>query len=287
MSRRTFAVLFFAAVLSFPLFGAYTIAPPAGPSTGGTEVTISGTFGSGTHEVYFGAEKASNVRRINAQTLLAVTPSHLPGTSAVSVFESGTFVSTNLVYTFSGSVPAAYERLLVPIFLEPVYGQFGSQFVTSFTARNTGEAALNLYGFDLACPLAGCLYRPLIDSPITLTNDFRTLEDNSNVLKNGNPGRFIYVQKNRLRDVAMNLRVYDLSRSDENYGTEIPIVRERDFVTDYAPLTLLNVPTGPKFRNTLRIYGDGPIRVTVRVEAEGIPPADYDVDLKEGADIFS
>jgi hypothetical protein len=61
----------------------------------------------------------------------------------------------------------------------------------------------------------------------------------------------------------MNLRVHDVTRSDVNFGTEIPIVREGDWVNDHIVLT--GVPTDSRFRNTLRIYGQEPFQAVVTI----------------------
>jgi hypothetical protein len=92
---------------------------------------------------------------------------------------------------------------------------------------------------------------------------------------NGAPGRFVFAPVDAVGSLPMNLRVFDVTRADENFGTEIPIVRESQFATNV--FTLVGVPADPRFRNTLRIYSDmpGEVLVTVgnlppvRVELEG------------------
>lgn len=48
-------------------------------------------------------------------------------------------------------------------------------------------------------------------------------------------------------------RVRDVSREDDNFGTEIPVVRERDMVRRGA-VSLLDVPLDPRYRVKLRVY---------------------------------
>ena len=71
------------------------------------------------------------------------------------------------------------------------------------------------------------------------------------------PGRFIYLPKGTSKDVVMNLRAYDVSRVRDNFGTQIPIVPASEFSTDDegSQIGILGVPTSPRFRSTLRIYG--------------------------------
>jgi hypothetical protein len=53
--------------------------------------------------------------------------------------------------------------------------------------------------------------------------------------------------------MAFGLRVRDVSREADSFGTSIPVVREPQLFR--GSLTLLDVPTGPGFRAKLRVYG--------------------------------
>jgi hypothetical protein len=288
MSRRTpilFVLLFFTtALFAVPL----PLTPPSGPTSGGTVVTIKGAFPEGVYTASFGVEAAdtATIVRVDAETLRVVTPPHLPGASFVTVSRNGTPMG-NTTFTYQGGPPAAFERLLLPILLDPISGQNGSLFLTSFAARLRGPGDVSLYGFEVFCPLSGCIYPSLTDAPIVL-NPTRAMvsNDDAPLIANGNPGRFIYVPKNDLTQVAMSLRVFDRSRSTSNFGTEIPIVRSEQFKRNFREIRLLNVPTGPGFRNTLRIYGVDPTSVFVRVEGQRIAPVDHEIHLSEPTNIF-
>ena len=58
--------------------------------------------------------------------------------------------------------------------------------------------------------------------------------------------------------VDFALRVRDVSRQAEGFGTEVPVVREKDLVTD-RPIALLEVPLDPRYRVKVRIYALDPI----------------------------
>jgi hypothetical protein len=150
------------------------------------------------------------------------------------------------------------ERLLLPIFTSPVRGAFGSEFHTDLRLRNNGEHEVVLFGLSTPRCVPVCLPElfPFILGP----NE--ELEPGDATL-NGSPGRFVYVAKDELSSLSMNLRVHDVSRGALNFGTEIPIVRESEFRTD--AITLLGVPTDERFRNTLRIYGESPVEVLVTI----------------------
>jgi hypothetical protein len=52
------------------------------------------------------------------------------------------------------------------------------------------------------------------------------------------------------------LRLREVSKSADGYGTELPIVHEKDFLS--PRLSLYDVPAGPRFRSKLRVYSINP-----------------------------
>jgi len=65
-------------------------------------------------------------------------------------------------------------------------------------------------------------------------------------------GQFLHVRTADASKLHVNTRVYDVSRSTETAGAEIPIVREEDFTSE--PISLLGIPVAPHYRHTLRVY---------------------------------
>jgi hypothetical protein len=88
------------------------------------------------------------------------------------------------------------------------------------------------------------------------------------------------------------LRVRDVSRQSDSWGTEVPVVRE-----DRAyrhPFDVLNVPLQPRFRQTLRIYdfedrSGGSVRVQYYNMTTGALLKDSQLALlaPQSADIFT
>lgn len=288
MPRRFVVILF--VFLSLPLF-AYTITPSSGPTAGGTEVTITGDFPEPAYGVIFGSSSALT-QRIDAHTLVAITPAHLPGTVDVEIFSLGRILTTDLKFTFVGEVPSDLERVLLPIFVNPVKGQFGSEFVTAFAVQLVRDNSAKIHGLRFRCTFF-CPPIPLDDLAVQLTPQGPRAEvgiSPNNVLggdlvTNGNPGRFIYLPKSEAANVAMNLRVFDRSRAAQNYGTEIPVVASSRFV-DGDDLTLLNVPTDSRFRNTLRVYGTSSGTIRIRVQADTGAPFESTVTLAAGTSLY-
>ncbi len=254
------ATLVLALISAFSAFAGdvpWSITPNKGPTTGGTTVTIKGPFGSWPYGAIFGGIPAPSTSRIDEDTIVAVTPPHLPGTVEVVMFEYDIGLSTPLTFTYEGPVPVeSYARVLLPVYIPPTPGAHGAEFRTdlSLTAKPGREATL--YGLVQNCVVL-CIEPP--GYPITVYAGRPSYE--LNLEPNGTPGRFFYVEQNQVRNLSAHLRAYDVSREATNYGTELPVVR---FDTESDPvITLASVPTDPRFRNTLRIYSDVPMRVHI------------------------
>lgn len=280
--RRASLLLAVAVVLSaVPLFAEsslYTITPGSGPTAGGQLVTIKaaeGNFGTWPYTVVFGNTAASSTTRVDEHTMTAITPAHLPGVVDVRIFEYDLYLGTDgLTYEFVGDPPLAQlERILLPVLTPPVPGAFGSEFRTALRLLNTGdEKTLEVFGLTQNCVVL-C---------IDPQGDPMQLEPNQaagehDVIYLGNPGRFIYISPEQSRDFAAQLRVYDTSRAAENFGTSIPVVPHSQFRT--KAFALLNVPTDPRFRNTLRLYSTAPTTVTI----EGLDAAPRVIALSGGS----
>lgn len=266
MLRRFLLLLsLFAAV---PLFAQtqYSITPASGPVAGGTEVTIKGAFGTWPYTVFFGTTAATSTTRVDGTTLRATAPAHLPGPVNITILEYDVFLATPLTFTFVGRPADGFDAVLLPVFTAPIPGAFGSEFRTDFRARLVRENYARIFGLRHPC-IVTCIQAP--DAPYELDSGYPDVTP-SNVDATGTPGTFLYTPKSEAGRVRMNLRAYDTSRSADNFGTELPIVRTTDFATGFDAITLIGVPSDARFRNTLRIYGLGETstQLTIRVETE-------------------
>ena len=254
----------------------YSVAPNTAPAEGGTTVTIKGDFGALPYEVFFGNARATSTTRVDDHTLTAVTPAHFPGPSILRIFEYDRFIDTGVMFFFTGDLQESFEAMLVPLLTPPVRGGFGSEFHTKLVMVSTDPSkSVPVYGLTEACPSPCVPPPPVGDSPLVAT------QEQSEIALNGTPGRWIYVPRDSAHLLAANLRVYDVSRTDLNYGVEIPIVRERDI--RFGKVVLVNIPTDPRFRNTLRIYGAPDSEITMTVEGQ----APRTFTLTNGGDQFS
>jgi hypothetical protein len=287
MSRRTLAILFFAFLLSFPLFGATitSVSPDSGPAAGGTQVTIRGTGFTNCvicsppvpPRVFFGGLEATSVTYYDETLVVATTPAHFPGPVAVQmIFYDLTSTTLPAAFRYVGDpATSGYERILVPLLSPPIHGANGSEFHTDLRLINRSSQRMTVFGLqdtdgENTIPAGGEL-------------------EPSDIVANGAPGRFLYIADSLSDDLWSHLRAYDTSRSAENFGTEIPIVSEAEFVSG-PEVVLGGVPTDPRFRNTLRIYSTEAMDVTVTWSGPGVPagivPIDVPVHLQAGANEF-
>lgn len=152
-----------------------------------------------------------------------------------------------------------FDRVLLPIFLRStVQGAFESRWTTDFLVRNDNNDPV------IVTPPGIC------GVPECPTNQFgpHTSFQPPVYVAVNYPTAFLLVSRPGSERVSFNLRVQDTSREALTWGTEIPVVREKDVRTD--AITLLNVPTDPRFRTMLRMYDfDGATdhQVQVRIYA--------------------
>lgn len=201
---------------------------------------------------------------------------------------------------FAASVTAqpvfdeTYERILVPVFLPVTPGAFGSEFHSQLTVWNKSQTeTLRIFGLEEPCGLPILCPLPDPGEPVEVPPYGAEIDSDQApiLLPNGSPGRFIYIRKTDADLLATNLRVFDKSRGQQNYGTQIPLARQRDFSNER--IVLPDVPMHPPFRNTLRIYSA--VGATVAVSFEGpeiigsptiIPPGPRTATLRPGVNGF-
>jgi hypothetical protein len=157
------------------------------------------------------------------------------------------------------------EGVLVPIFYgDP--GAHGSIWRTRLTVLNDSDQPLEGIQLFFSCPIPeGC---PLA---------FPARSSWTTVARNGSRydlGFFLFPET--VADVSYALRVYDESRSAENYGTDIPVVPVSDFSAQ--KLQMLDVPRDPASRLTLRIYAIPPGEPRVRVRVYEDPALSESID---------
>jgi len=283
-------LLMFAALL-FPVFASAqfapagqpeisAITPPSGPP--GTVVTITGKgfdlppgfacFAPCPARVLFNTADAV-VREASDKELVVIAPPQPAGVAVLTIV-TGDARITFSTFTFTDSLEAQYESVLLPIYLDGrTGGANGSQWQTDFWIRNNAFDGVALAPWvcptDQVCPAV-----------IPLTRTLQGFESLHNLPAfsrppTSNPGRILYVTRGS--KISASLRVADVSRQSLNAGTQIPVVRTAEFAK--SAVQLLNVPAGTEFRDMLRVYDLMPtptlFRVNLYRQAEGATGAPF------------
>ncbi|MGA7614274.1 MAG: hypothetical protein WBX15_03755 [Thermoanaerobaculia bacterium] len=156
------------------------------------------------------------------------------------------------------------ERVLIPVFTPtPIDGAYGSEWTTDLAMLNQGSQPILIDGYDQLCHIE-C-------GPTQPTPPGRTFYPSS-LLRNALHGVFLWVSPpSATRDVAIQLRGRDLSRQSEDWGTEIPTVRES--AAPIGTFSILDVPSTPGYRVMLRIYQFADVPLEVGVQFFALNPA--------------
>lgn len=146
------------------------------------------------------------------------------------------------------------EKVLFPIVLPgTVPGANGSLWSTNLRILNNSESPVVVRSYPslqhCAIP-TGCSLRPPqgVVTPLPPQKSFIPRVSGTPQ----NPGVVLELEPSSAARIRFSLRVQDLSRQSATWGTQIPVVRERDFTS--SGVDLIDIPVAETFRTTLRIY---------------------------------
>lgn len=172
----------------------------------------------------------------NACHLTVTLRPHAPGPVDVTVRAgSSTYTAINAIHFVDPAgapEPSLYERVLVPILYDGP-GAYGSQWLTETQMFNA----------------SGREVRFLPDVSRPLTSLAPGAETSLSLFGQRPSGLVLFVPRGEALHFGSIVR--DVSRDAEDFGTEVPVARERD--TD-STLYLPNVPFDSRYRLQLRIY---------------------------------
>lgn len=174
-------------------------------------------------------------------------PAHAPGLARVKIETRFGVMHTlpGALYYYDPSAPpdfSVFERILFPVLFETA-GAHGSRWVSEAAIANPQPWSVETYNhvFPFVCLGYPCGERLSPDSSIAFTGL-------------GHPqGLALIAPRAEADDLAFSLRIRDTSRTAEGYGTQVPVVREKDMFHG-TDLTLLDIPIDPRYRTKLRMY---------------------------------
>ncbi|HVE73226.1 MAG TPA: hypothetical protein VNI54_17795 [Thermoanaerobaculia bacterium] len=189
---------------------------------------------------------SSRIRGSSDGAIFFDAPAHARGFADVTITANGqTFTSKNALYFYDPTEepdPSLWMRVLFPVLFNTA-GAHGSQWVSEAAISNAGRSYVqNFNRIDTEpCIDWGC-------SQLLSPGGFFPFDGS------GHPnGVALLVPRSEVDQLAFLLRVRNVARQAEGFGTEIPVLREDRMFAD-APLTLLDVPLDPRYRVKLRIY---------------------------------
>lgn len=191
---------------------------------------------------------ATNVVRGSDGAIWFTPPQHDPGLANVTLRSGNVVASLDAaLYYFEQPDRSVFERILFPV-LFSTNGAAGSRWVSEGTLSNPREWFVE--NANTVGPLGPCIAYPCGEriEPGEITK-----------FGHGFPrGALLYVPRPEAPMLSFGLRIRDVSRQAEGLGTQVPVVRERDF-THGGGITLLDVPLDPHYRVKLRIYAIEPV----------------------------
>lgn len=155
--------------------------------------------------------------------------------------------------------------LLVPLNTGMTNGLFDSQWQTELSITNMGDANIGVDTLPQPhCNIDICFGWGIAAHSTLLLNDYIVCDRG---------GCLGHVNTDRLNDLSMAMRTHDTSRQSAAWGVSVPVVNDTQFRAER--FSLLNIPSDPEFRTTLRVYDvdpSSPPQVLVRVYATDATP---------------
>ncbi len=257
---------------------AFDMHPSAVPSfVGGLRVRLAGvTPAFPDFWIEVNGVRATNVTRENG--VIWFEPPPLPAGSYQVVVRSGNAhqIGTHLYY-YDGPDVSIFERILFPV-LFSTNGANGSQWISEAVVSNPKPWFVETA--NTLSPVRPCLVYPCGE---------RLYPQSIERYQDGFPrGAVLHVPRNEAPQLAFALRVRDTSRQAEGFGTQVPVVREGDFIHG-EQVALLDVPLDPRYRVKLRMYALAPItgingQLVARDPATGTAKSNRSFQLQQVGD---
>lgn len=174
-------------------------------------------------------------------------PAHAPGLVSVRVLTANgnDFLISDGLYYYDRSAPpenSVFERILFPVLFE-ADGARGSHWISEAAIANRRPWYVETWNevVPYQCITDPCGERISPSSYVAFDGaDYPH-------------GIALVAPRAESEHLAFSLRVRDTSGEKEGYGTQVPVVRERDMIRN-ADLTLLDLPVDPRHRTRIRIY---------------------------------
>lgn len=216
---------------------------------GQSNLAICATADCSDITIRVGGVVATNVQRDAEGNVTFDAPAHAPGLVDVAIEKRQPEVTWTypaaLIY-FDEFDSSAFERILFPVLFDAP-GAGGSLWRSEAAVSNPNPYYVENFN--------------TIESIVCITYPCgERLNPGAYIRINGGGyphGIALLVPRVEADDLDFSLRVRDVSREAEGFGTEVPVVREKDFAID-EEIALLEVPLDPRYRVKVRVYAYDP-----------------------------
>jgi hypothetical protein len=235
---------------------AFRFYPRSAAPEGGAEIQLfaNGSLRFTAPQVFFGDAPSPHVTLVTATSLTTVAPSHAVGIVSITILDNGSVFRANY-FVFIREV----EEIIIPIAYQPIDASFGTRWVSEISVFNDSDDTVPID--PEVCSFIG--------RPYDCSQTVRRLSPHSSMriepwsASADYPAMILRPPADHAARLHFNVRLRETSRDPDGPGTEIPIVRDRDF--QQKQVWLPSIPTDARFRSTLRVFTRW-FSVTVRVK---------------------
>jgi len=250
-----FLMLFAQAAAGQDYFSFY---PYTAPPEGGAEIQFYATrfpYKFTAPQVFFDGVPSPRVTLANASEFTAVAPAHVIGIVSVTVLDQGVQFPSSIPFVFA----PVLEEIIIPIAYKPIDASHGTRWVSEISVYNDSDDSVPIdpeicyiLGTPVPCRDSPRRVPPHSSMVIPPVSDYALA-----------PEMFLLPPADHVGRLHFTVRLHELSRDPDGPGTEIPVIRERDF--QQKQVWLPSVPADGRFRTTLRFYTRG-VDVVVHVK---------------------
>jgi hypothetical protein len=224
---------------------------------GGAEITIrtNNFHRFKAPQVFFGSVPSPRVTVVDPDTVKAVAPAHAVGVVDVTMIDTDALLHSYLPFAFT----PVLDQILIPIAYQPIDANYGTRWASEISVFNDSDDAVpidpelcNFIGLWSDCSQGARRVPPhssMRIEPWSKQADY--------------PALLLRPPADHAGNLHFTVRLRETSRDPDGPGTEIPVLRSRDFQQKQVWLT--SIPTSTRFRSTLRVYTRW-YAVTVRVK---------------------
>jgi hypothetical protein len=235
----------------------FGFSPSSAPPEGGAEIQIAaiGSVRFTAPQVFFGDVASPHVTLVDATNVKAVAPAHVTGIVSLTVRDNGAVFSSSRQFVFESLL----EEIIIPIAFQPINASFGTRWVSEVSVYNDSDDVVPIdaqicYFIGLAHPCS---------SPARRVQPHSSMSIEQLSAYASEPLIGFLPPADHADRLHFTVRLHETSRDPDGPGTEIPVIRSRDFQKNQVLLP--SIPTNVRFRSTLRVITRW-YAVTVRVK---------------------